>query len=99
MADAIAARWWWWFLRPRARTRGAAEATRANVERHFTDDIRLTLTGDGRGFAPPDVLTELADTGILGLLGMQEWAHLVGAQLDIASRPGQGTRVAVTVPR
>ena len=45
------------------------------------------------------MLTELADTGILGLLGMQEWAHLVGTQLDIASRPGQGTRVAVTVPR
>lgn len=75
-----------------------AEATRATVELHFADGIWLTVTDDGRGFTPPEVLTELADAGKLGLLGMQERAHLVGAQLDIASRPGQGTRVAVTVP-
>ena len=76
-----------------------AEATRATVELHFADDIRLTITDDGRGFAPPEQLTQLAGTGKLGLLGMQERAHLVGAELEITSHPGHGTRVAVTVPR
>ena len=75
-----------------------AEATRATIDLRFAGDIRLTITDDGRGFTPPDELTELADTGKLGLLGMQERAHLVGAHLDITSHPGAGTRVAVTVP-
>ena len=76
-----------------------AQATHATVELCFVADLRLTVTDDGRGFTPPDKLTELADAGKLGLLGMQERARLVGAQLDIASAPGQGTRVTVTVPR
>jgi two-component system, NarL family, sensor histidine kinase DegS len=76
-----------------------AQATRATVGLCFAEDLRLTITDDGRGFTPPDELTELADAGKLGLLGMQERAHLVGAQLDIASRTGQGTCVTVTVPR
>jgi signal transduction histidine kinase len=76
-----------------------AEATRATVDLHLDDDIRLVITDDGRGFTPPEVLTELAEGGKLGLLGMRERAHLVGARLDVTSRPGQGTRVTVTVPR
>lgn len=48
----------------------------------------LTTTENGRCITRPEVLTELADTGKLGLRGMQEQAHLVAAQLGITIRPG-----------
>ena len=34
----------------------------------------------------------------LGLLGMQERAHLIGAHMDIAGRKGAGTTLRVCVP-
>jgi len=34
----------------------------------------------------------------LGLLGMRERAALLGGRIDIASAPGEGTRVHVTIP-
>jgi signal transduction histidine kinase len=77
-----------------------AHADRATAALCFeTHHIRLTVTDDGRGFAPPHEITELAGSGKLGLLGMQERAHLVGADLKITSTPGHGTHVEVEVPR
>jgi signal transduction histidine kinase len=34
----------------------------------------------------------------LGLLGMRERAHLIGAKIDIAGFTGKGTLVTVRVP-
>jgi signal transduction histidine kinase len=51
----------------------------------------LTLRDDGRGF---DV--EAAGGRGLGIGIIQERARKIGAALEIASRPGQGTEVAVT---
>ena len=51
----------------------------------------LTITDDGSGFDP---LQATADDHF-GLLTMRERAAAIGAELDVASGPGRGTRVTV----
>jgi len=53
----------------------------------------LEVADDGRGFA-----FEESERG-LGIAGMRERALLIGAELTIESRPGQGTTVRLLVPR
>jgi signal transduction histidine kinase len=74
-----------------------------NVERHAGarrlaidlrrgpgDDVELDIADDGVGFEPgADV------AGHYGLVGLREQADAIGARLDIASRPGEGTRVSL----
>lgn len=77
----------------------------ANVERHAAavtvhvalsiDDghAALEIQDDGQGFDPahtPD--------GHYGLRGMRERASHAGAELNVASQPGQGTTVTLKVP-
>jgi two-component system sensor histidine kinase UhpB len=52
----------------------------------------LEVADDGRGFA-----FEESERG-LGIAGMRERALLIGAELTIESRPGQGTTVRLLVP-
>jgi two-component system, NarL family, sensor histidine kinase UhpB len=52
----------------------------------------LEVADDGRGFA-----FEESERG-LGIAGMRERALLIGAELTIESRPGQGTTVRLFVP-
>jgi two-component system sensor histidine kinase UhpB len=54
--------------------------------------VALTLRDDGRGF---DVAMHADGTG---LRGMRERAVLIGAALDIESRPGRGTTVRLRLP-
>jgi len=53
----------------------------------------LEIEDDGRGFT-----ATAQRPGRYGLLGMHEHAALVGAQLTIDGRPGQGARVVVRLP-
>ncbi len=57
-------------------------------------DVRVAIEDDGCGFEMPPA-RELAHSGHLGLLGMQERAQLIGGQLEIRSSPGRGTRVTL----
>ncbi len=57
--------------------------------------LRIAVEDDGRGFAPS---AEPREDGGRGVPSMQERAQRAGGQLEIASRPGEGTRVLVTVP-
>jgi two-component system, NarL family, sensor histidine kinase DegS len=76
-----------------------AHATRGTIAVTFARDrVQLAVTDDGAGFQPPDDAADLAACGKLGLLGMQERAELVGANLDIISSPGAGTHVTVDAP-
>ena len=86
----------------------AQEALR-NVERHAgattvrvaitfgEEEVRLEVADDGRGFTPEVPSEGFARSGRLGILGMQERATLIGARLTISSRPGEGTRVVVSL--
>jgi signal transduction histidine kinase len=71
----------------RASTVGIA----LHVEEHL---VRLTVSDDGVGF------DQAKARGLLsyGLDGMHERAALIGARLDVRSRPGNGTAVIVIVP-
>jgi signal transduction histidine kinase len=84
--------------------------TLTNVELHAGADhvdVRLaTLAGqaelqvsdDGKGFAPPDDLAQLASDGHYGVVGMSERASRVDGRLTVLARPGHGTTVRVTAP-
>jgi signal transduction histidine kinase len=55
--------------------------------------LTLKIADDGCGFEPYRV-----DTGChFGLKGMRERAEMIGAVLTVASKPGKGTTVYLTV--
>ena len=56
-------------------------------------DLRLSISDDGRGFRPETVR---ADS--FGLVGMRERVLMLGGQLQIDSRAGEGTLLQVRVP-
>ena len=84
-----------------------AEEVLRNIERHAgarevevrlraaqgDGSVVLTISDDGIGFDP-----DLERPGHFGLTGLREQAALIGAQLEITSAPGAGTRVTVTLP-
>jgi signal transduction histidine kinase len=83
--------------------RVAQEAT-ANVAHHanaHTLTVQLTCEGvialrisdDGRGFDAQQAQT----TGHYGLAGMRERAQLVGGELTVTSRPGQGAALQLVI--
>jgi two-component system, NarL family, sensor histidine kinase DegS len=76
-----------------------AGAESALIELTFQPNrVRMVITDDGSGFDPPRDLSALPTTGKLGLIGMNERAQLIGATLEIQSRPGAGTHVTLDVP-
>jgi signal transduction histidine kinase len=86
-----------------------AQEALSNIERHAdphrvaigidfeSGALRLLIKDDGVGFEASGAPTVDA-TGSLGLPGMVERAHLIGARLVIHSSPGAGTTVDVSVP-
>lgn len=54
----------------------------------------LRITDDGRGITE----LEAGDPRSIGLVGMRERALLMGGSVDVAGRPGRGTRVTIQVP-
>jgi signal transduction histidine kinase len=78
-----------------------AEATSAVVSISEREGVvRVSVTDDGKG--PPDAsrLGPRGDglEGGFGMSGMRERAELVGGELEMASAPGRGTTVRLTVP-
>ena len=70
-----------------------AEATKVDVAIEFGDGKTSVMVSDnGKGFKQQEGL-ELAKTGKLGLIGMQERARLLGGTLEIKSELGKGTQV------
>lgn len=76
-----------------------SQATSLDISLRIEQDVVvMTLSDNGRGF-----LLESAGLGLIkdqgmGIASMQERAMLMGGQLLIASAPGQGTTVRVTIP-
>jgi signal transduction histidine kinase len=58
----------------------------------------LQVSDDGKGFAPPDDLAQLAGDGHYGVVGMSERASRVDGRLTVLARPGHGATVRVTAP-
>ena len=58
--------------------------------------LYLRIVDNGHGFDQQDVFSSLG--GHFGLIGMRERAERLGGELHLASHPGEGTQVEVTVP-
>jgi PAS domain S-box-containing protein len=58
------------------------------------DGTALTIADRGDGFDPE----ERSPEGGLGLVSMAERARMIGADLSVSSRPGEGTVVRLTLP-
>ncbi|MBI2918258.1 MAG: HAMP domain-containing protein [Chloroflexi bacterium] len=75
-----------------------SRATSARITVSFVDGaMEASVEDNGRGFDPALVGQGSTEGGV-GLEGMRERAELVGARLEIDSRPGAGTRVRVQLP-
>jgi signal transduction histidine kinase len=59
----------------------------------------LTVADDGRGFDAAGTASDKAPNGRNGLQGMRERAAMVGADLEIESRPGAATSVRLRIGR
>jgi two-component system, NarL family, sensor histidine kinase UhpB len=69
-----------------------AGCDRADLSLRVSDDaLVLDVRDGGKGFDPHRVTAN-------GLLGMRERTLLVGARLDVRSRPGHGTLVRLSLP-
>lgn len=75
-----------------ARHAGATQVE-INIMRE-PSGLTLTIRDNGLGFAPQ----QDRKANSFGLLGMEERAYLLGGAIDIASEPGAGTEIEITIP-
>lgn len=76
-----------------------AQASKVSLGIAYTsNEIQLTITDDGCGFDVPESPAEFAPSGHFGLLGIHERSELIGAQFEIHSTPGEGTRLEIISP-
>jgi signal transduction histidine kinase len=69
-----------------------AKAEKVRVAFHYIENyLRVIIEDDGVGFDPDSVFTIPGEH--LGLIGMKERAEGIGAELDISSELGSGTRI------
>ncbi|HRW03548.1 MAG TPA: sensor histidine kinase [Caldilineaceae bacterium] len=73
----------------------AAERVTVTLQRQ-PDQVTLGITDDGHGFDPAAPTCEEGHG--LGLLGMRERLGMIGGDLTIHSKKGQGSKIIATVP-
>ncbi|MEW5831179.1 MAG: sensor histidine kinase, partial [Chloroflexota bacterium] len=62
------------------------------------ENIHLSVADEGRGFDPALALSRGINREHFGLRGIQERATAMGGECEIASQPGAGARIAITLP-
>jgi PAS domain S-box-containing protein len=76
-----------------------AKASTAVVKLEFRDnEIKMTVSDNGKGFELPTRVEDLASTGRLGIIGMCERARLLGGTLRVNSESSKGTEVVAESP-
>ncbi len=76
-----------------------ADAAHVTLALHSSEErVMLSVIDDGWGFHVPARLTELAQTGHFGLVGIAERVAWLGGRLVVWSEPGAGTEVTVELP-
>lgn len=75
-----------------------AGASMVNITLEVKDEIELVIADNGKGFDLTALKGNLSQPS-WGLGIMYERALAVGAHLDVFSRPGEGTRVRVSIPK
>jgi signal transduction histidine kinase len=77
----------------------AAHARASQAKVHFAfgaDRLQVAVMDDGIGFDPEAVMLTPGER--LGLIGMKERAEVLGANIAVISRPGEGTRIELSLP-
>ncbi|NMG31610.1 PAS domain S-box protein [Aromatoleum evansii] len=73
-----------------------ARATRVEISLALKDGgVLLSIVDNGRGM-PTDVT---AQAGGFGMVGIRERAFMCGGDFQVSSRPGEGTKITVSIPR
>ncbi|MCR4393320.1 MAG: ATP-binding protein [Dehalococcoidales bacterium] len=73
-----------------------SKASQVNIDIRFNQNrIRMIISDNGEGFNAREALKRSSIKGSLGLLSMKERADLINADLNIESKPSQGTVVRV----
>ncbi len=75
-----------------------SQASRATVTLNFGAELALSVRDNGIGFDLAAMLDGGEPSMAWGLVGMQERAHLINADLTLASATGQGTALNVKLP-
>ena len=76
-----------------------SRATESYIDIRFSEkQVDVSISDNGIGFEFSETIDDLAQTGKLGLIGMQERARLLGATLSFDSAPGKGTKVLFSLP-
>ena len=76
-----------------------AEARQAHVELSRDDGhLCVVVTDNGKGFVSDAEAEQPRRRGGIGLVSMRERAELLGGTLEIATAPGQGTRLTARIP-
>ncbi len=83
-----------------SNVRKHAMAKSLSVVLEFADSrLRLSIFDDGKGFNVNETVMRSGeiDRGF-GLLNMRERVELLGGEFSLYSKPGKGTRLAITIP-
>ena len=75
-----------------ARHAGPCEVHASMLEENGM--LCLRIEDNGKGFDAANTKSR----GTLGLLGMRERAIMIGAEVQIYSEPGKGTRISIRIP-
>ncbi len=76
-----------------------SRASKVSVRlRRDGEDVELSIEDDGVGFDVDAAMERAAESGGVGLAGMQERVALLGGSMKIASEAGTGTVILVQVP-
>jgi signal transduction histidine kinase len=75
-----------------------AQATDVEVELRFSvDQVEINVADNGKGFPLETVRSKNGER--MGLIGMHDRAISVGGEITITSVEGEGTEIAVAIPR
>ncbi len=76
-----------------------AKASLATITLTFQENrLDMLVSDNGNGFDVKEAAARAGGKGSLGLMSMRERANLIGASLNIESKPGRGTNIRVEVP-
>jgi two-component system, NarL family, sensor histidine kinase DegS len=76
-----------------------AGASRVTVHLTFEQErVQMDIEDNGGGFNAPERISDLAPSGRLGLIGMEERARALGGALSVRSTLGRGVTVIVDIP-
>lgn len=76
-----------------------SQASRAKVIMSLAGrSLKIQVNDDGRGFDASQAYDPRAQKGSFGFFSMRERLNYLGGMIDLRSKPGMGTQVALTVP-